>query len=60
MRDLFDHNVVNLADYITWNDRINKLGIIMSVEGNVCENISNILQVYRHFSSKDWENLRKP
>ena len=39
MRDLFDHNVVNLADYIAWNDRINKLWIIMSVEGDVCESI---------------------
>ena len=25
MHDLFDHNIVNLADYIAWNDRINLL-----------------------------------
>jgi hypothetical protein len=40
MRDLFDHNIVNLADCTVWNDRINELGNIISVKENVCENIS--------------------
>jgi hypothetical protein len=58
MRDLFDHNVVNLADYIVWNDRINKLGIIISVKGDVCEIISR--SYCGIFIERLGKNLRKP
>ena len=60
MRDLFDHNVVNLTDYIACNNRINKLGIIMSVEGNICETISRpYIGIFFEKLGKTCENLRQ-
>jgi hypothetical protein len=60
MRDLFDHNVVNLAGYIVFNDRINKLGIIISVEGDICETISRSYSgIFIERLGKTCENLRQ-
>jgi hypothetical protein len=60
MRDLLDHNVANLADYIAWNDRIHKLWIINSVEWNVCETISrSYIGIFLERLEKTCENLRR-
>jgi len=60
MRDLFDHNVVNLADYVAWNDRINKLGIIMSVKENICEtNSRSYIGIFLQILGKTCENIRQ-